>query len=80
MVIKLRIIVGNKNDLKSGIEVERDDIENFADEENIIYYETSAKENFKISKAFSNSIKKLYYEIAEDKNAIIKIIGITILW
>ena len=62
------VLLGNKNDLKSSIEVDRDDIENFADEENIIYYETSAKENFKISKAFSNSIKKLYYEIAEDKS------------
>ena len=53
------VLLGNKNDLKSSIEVDRDDIENFADEENIIYYETSAKENFKISKAFSNSIKKI---------------------
>ena len=62
------VLLGNKNDLKSSIEVERKDIEKFADEENIIYYETSAKENFKISQAFSNSIKKLYYDIAGDRS------------
>ena len=59
-----RILIGNKFDLKEKRNVKKEDIEKFCLENNLNYFETSAKENINIKDVFNKMIELLF----EDKS------------
>ena len=58
-------LVGNKVDLKR--EVNKNDVENFAEENNLIYYEISAKDGINVDFAFEK-LAKVIIEKMKDEN------------
>ena len=57
------IIIANKCDLGHDREVSTEELKEKADELNIEYFETSAKENIKIDEAFDTVVKKVFNNI-----------------
>ena len=58
-------LIGNKVDLKR--EVNKNDVENFAEENNLIYYEISAKDGINVDFAFEK-LAKVIIEKMKDEN------------
>ena len=56
----LIILIGNKSDLNSKREVSKDEAENKAEQYNIAFLETSAKNGDNIDKAFSELVEQVY--------------------
>ena len=56
----LIILIGNKSDLNSKREVNKDEAENKAEQYNIAFLETSAKNGDNIDKAFSELVEQVY--------------------
>ena len=54
----LIFLVGNKLDLSDKRVIDKKNIENFAEEQNLPYIETSAKEGINIEELFNNSINQ----------------------
>jgi Ras-related protein Rab-1A len=50
----VKILVGNKSDLISDRQVSKEEAEKFAENEGMIYYEASAKNNSKVDTIFRN--------------------------
>jgi GTPase SAR1 family protein len=57
------IIIANKCDLYDDREVRTEEIKEKADELNVEYFETSAKDNIKIDEAFDTVVKKVFNNI-----------------
>jgi small GTP-binding protein len=57
------IIIANKCDLSHEREVSSEELKEKADELNVEYFETSAKENIKIDEAFDTVVKKVFNNI-----------------
>lgn len=64
-------VIGNKSDLDQKRQVKREDAEKFCDKNNLIFIETSAKENINIKEAFKSAakdlLKKKYPELIKDQ-------------
>ena len=59
----VKILVGNKNDMEMERMVKREEAQQFADSEGMLYYETSAKTNHNVEplfKDFSGQMKQTY--------------------
>ena len=54
----LKFLVGNKCDLEDQRKISKEEAKNFADEHNLPYIETSAKDGVNISELFENSINQ----------------------
>ena len=54
------MLVGTKCDLREGRTVLREEAEQLADENNMLYYETSAKDNINVKEAFAEMIDQVY--------------------
>ena len=65
----INFLVGNKSDLEDKRKVTKEEAENFAQKYNLIYLETSAKNNNNVDKLFEYFTYKLinYYENNKDK-------------
>jgi len=63
------VLFGNKCDLIDQTEVEKDEAEEFAKDNNMEYFETSAKENINIEKGFKSIIDKAY-ETAQEEDGL----------
>ena len=65
----INFLVGNKSDLEEKRKVTKEEAENFAQKYNLIYLETSAKNNNNVDKLFEYFTYKLinYYENNKDK-------------
>ena len=61
-----RIIIGNKCDLEEKRQVSLAELEQFANEENISFFETSAKDNINLKEVF-NKIVELIFEDKDDE-------------
>ena len=61
-----RIIIGNKCDLEEKRQVSLAELEQFANEENINFFETSAKDNINLKEVF-NKIVELIFEDKDDE-------------
>ena len=59
-----KILLGNKCDLEDERKVKQEDVEKFCEENNMEYFETSAKENINLNEAFY----KIVELILKDKN------------
>ena len=57
------VLIGNKSDLEENREVEYDMGKNFADENNMIFFETSALTGYNINNAFNSSINIIHNNI-----------------
>lgn len=61
-----KYLVGNKCDLEEDIEVKEDSINNFLNnKKDMIYFQTSAKDNINIEEVFQEMAEKLYEEYKE---------------
>ena len=61
-----KYLVGNKCDLEKDIEVKEDSINNFLNnKKDMIYFQTSAKDNINIEEVFHEMAEKLYEEYKE---------------
>ena len=63
------VLFGNKCDLIENADVEKDEAEEFAKDNNLEYFETSAKENINIEKGFKSIIDKAY-ETAQEEDGL----------
>ena len=63
------VLFGNKCDLIENADVEKDEAEEFAKDNNMEYFETSAKENINIEKGFKSIIDKAY-ETAQEEDGL----------
>ena len=54
----LKFLVGNKSDLEDNRAISQTEANNFAEEHNLPYIETSAKEGFNIDELFEETLKK----------------------
>ena len=65
----INFLVGNKSDLSKYREVSKEERENFAISNNLIFMETSAKDNINVSKLFEYFAYKLvkYFEKNQDQ-------------
>ena len=61
------VLIGNKCDLKNEREVPLVDGETFANENNMIFFETSAKENVNVFKAFETVVDAIVNDIKKGK-------------
>eukprot|EP01083_Nonionella_stella_P072239 194621_1 len=61
------VLVGNKLDLKSDREVDKEDAVAIADEHKCHYFETSAKEYEEVESLFQNIINKMMYTFPADE-------------
>ena len=59
----LLVLIGNKSDLEENREVDYDIGKNFAEENNMIFFETSAKSGNNINNAFNSSINVIHNNI-----------------
>ena len=57
------VLIGNKSDLEENREVDYDIGKNFAEENNMIFFETSAKSGNNINNAFNSSINVIHNNI-----------------
>ena len=67
----LKFLVGNKTDLEEQRVIQKEEANKFAEEHNLPYIETSAKEGFNIEELFDKSLDKYLIGINfknEDKN------------
>ena len=67
----LKFLVGNKVDLIDNRVISKEEVNNFAEEHNLPYIETSAKDGINIEELFDKSINKFLEDINfinEDKN------------
>ena len=63
------VLFGNKCDLIENADVEKDEAEEFAKDNNMEYFETSAKENINIENGFKSIIDKAY-ETAQEEDGL----------
>ena len=63
------VLFGNKCDLIENADVEKDEAEEFAKDNNLEYFETSAKENINIENGFKSIIDKAY-ETAQEEDGL----------
>jgi len=65
----INFLVGNKSDLEENRKISKEKAENFAKENDLIYLETSAKNNDNVSKLFEYFTYKLvkYFEKNSEK-------------
>lgn len=59
----VKILVGNKSDMENERMIRREDAQQFADSEGMLYYETSAKTNYNVEtlfKTFSGKMKETF--------------------
>ena len=61
-----RIIIGNKSDLEDERQVSLEELNEYANEEKINFYETSAKDNINLKEVF-NKIVELIFENKDDE-------------
>ena len=61
------VLIGNKSDLKDNREVSYEEGENFAENNNMLFFETSAKNGDNIEKIFEESVKLINKNINEGK-------------
>ena len=61
-----RIIIGNKSDLEDERQVSLEELNEYANEEKINFYETSAKDNINLKEVF-NKIVELIFEDKDDE-------------
>ena len=66
------VIFGNKCDLIEKTEVEKDEAEQFAKDNEMEYFETSAKQNINIENGFKNIIDKAYETAQEEDGLVLK--------
>ena len=67
----LKFLVGNKVDLNDNRVISKEEVNNFAEQHNLPYIETSAKDGINIEELFDKSINKFLEDINfinEDKN------------
>lgn len=57
------ILVGNKADLEHRREVSKEEGENFAKENGLLFLETSAKDNLNVDSAFTKTAEKIYDKV-----------------
>lgn len=69
----LKVLIGNKSDLTSERRVERNIAEEFAKENNLLFAETSAKNNINIEEIFSEIIAHLPRTVIEEKQKVINL-------
>ena len=55
-----KILLGNKCDLADSREVQKEEVEDFYNEKKIDFFETSAKENINLDKAFNRMVELIY--------------------
>ena len=60
------ILIGNKSDLEENREVDYDIGKNFAEENNMIFFETSALSGRGVDNVFNNTCQKIYENIQKD--------------
>ena len=63
--------MGNKCDLKDGKKVKEEDIKDFCEKNNIPYYETSAKDNINIDKAFMKACELMHEKLLKEETEFI---------
>ena len=71
----LKFLVGNKLDLIDNRVISKEEVNNFAEEHNLPYVETSAKEGVNIEELFDDSINKYLkgvHSLHEEKNIKLK--------
>ena len=61
-------LLGNKNDLKQEIKVLKEDIDFLVENEDLVYNEISAKDDYKIKETFKTAITELYCKILRNEN------------
>lgn len=63
----LIILIGNKSDLDDQRQVPKDEAENFARRNDLIFFETSAKTSAGVEDAFVSASKEIYKGILEQR-------------
>ena len=61
------VLIGNKSDLKENRQVSYEEGENFAKNNNLLFYEASARNGDNIEKIFKDSVELIYKNINEGK-------------
>ena len=61
-------LLGNKNDLKQEIKILKEDIDFLVENEDLVYNEISAKDDYKIKETFKTFITELYCKILRNEN------------
>ena len=59
----LKFLVGNKTDLEEQRVIQKEEANKFAEEHNLPYIETSAKEGFNIEELFDKSLDKYLFQL-----------------
>ena len=62
-----KILVGNKIDLKNIIEVKKENIEKYAENKKMFYYETSAKNGTNVEESFNKLAELIISDMTEDE-------------
>ena len=62
-----KILVGNKIDLKNIIEVKKENIEKYAENKKMLYYETSAKNGTNVEESFNKLAELIISDMTEDE-------------
>ena len=64
---KIFVLVGNKSDLEENRKVKTDDAQEFAEKNNMLFYETSALNGNNIQELFNQTAKKILDNIRQNK-------------